>query len=464
MRRRVTVLLGLVLVLGVAAPALAQEGSIGIVDTSTGEWYLRDPATGATTRFFYGNPGDLPMVGDWDCDGDETPGLYRQSDGFVYLRNLNSQGAANIRFFFGNPGDIPLAGDFDGDGCDTVSIYRPSESRVFIINTLGANEGGLGAADFAYYFGNPGDKPFVGDFNNDGVDTIGLHRESTGLVYFRQTHTQGNADSQFIFGDPGDKIVAAEWATRGVPGPESVGLFRPSTCTSYLRHTNTQGVADVTLTYGVPTGLPVAGDFGALPGGGSPPSGCATVAPPPPPPGGFQAFTINGSGNAVVDLAVPGDAPALIDLAHNGSSNFIVWSLNGAFGQIDLLVNEIGSYSGRRGLNTGWFSSSGLDPVRHLEIDADGSWTLTVRPMTQARVMTGSLNGHGDEIVRYQAGSVMHSTHHGTSNFVIWALRNSGALHDLIVNEIGPYNASDVVPAGTAFLEITADGNWTLGP
>jgi hypothetical protein len=82
--------------------------------------------------------------------------MYRQDDGFVYLRNANSQGVADIRFFFGNPGDIPLAGDFNADGCDTVSIYRPATSQVFIINKLGQNEGGLGAAEMSYYFGNPG--------------------------------------------------------------------------------------------------------------------------------------------------------------------------------------------------------------------------------------------------------------------------------------------------------------------
>ncbi|MEX2651740.1 MAG: hypothetical protein WD473_04740 [Acidimicrobiia bacterium] len=153
-RRVITALAAVALLLG-AAPAVAQEGSIGIVDTATGEWYLHNPSDGATTRFFYGNPGDLPMVGDWDCDGDETPGLYRQSDGFVYLRNSNSQGDADIRFFFGNPGDIPLAGDFNGDNCDTVSIYRPSEGRVFINNALGANDGGLGAADFSYLLWQP---------------------------------------------------------------------------------------------------------------------------------------------------------------------------------------------------------------------------------------------------------------------------------------------------------------------
>jgi hypothetical protein len=252
---------------GSAALADGPEDSTGVVDQTTGLWYLRNPFTGDTTSFYYGNPGDFPIVGDWDCDGDETPGLYRQSDGFVYLRNSNTQGIADIKFFFGNPGDIPLAGDFNNDGCDTISIFRPSQARVFIINELGENNGGLGAAEFDYLFGNPGDKPFVGDFDRDGVDTIGLHRESTGLVYFRNAHTQGNADSQFIFGNPGDKIIAAEWAQKDDFGPDTVGIFRPSNGTFYLRFSNTQGNADAQFPYGNSNMLPVAGDFGSLPGG-----------------------------------------------------------------------------------------------------------------------------------------------------------------------------------------------------
>ena len=95
--------------------------TVGAVDPATGQWHLLDES-GAATSFVFGNPGDLPMMGDWDGDGIDTPGLYRQSDGFVYLRNSNNQGIADVRFFFGNPGDVPLAGDFDGDGFDTVSI------------------------------------------------------------------------------------------------------------------------------------------------------------------------------------------------------------------------------------------------------------------------------------------------------------------------------------------------------
>ena len=192
---RFAVVLAGILVLsltGLAIAAADPPDDVGLFDPDQGQWHI------GTTSFYFGVPNDIPMMGDWDCDGDETPGLYRQSDGFVYLRNSNTQGVADIKFFFGIPGDVPLAGDFNGDGCDTVSIYRPAEARIYIINELGSSGGGLGAAEFSYLFGVVGDKPFVGDFNGNGTDTVGLHRESTGLVYYRNTNTQGVADVDFI--------------------------------------------------------------------------------------------------------------------------------------------------------------------------------------------------------------------------------------------------------------------------
>jgi hypothetical protein len=229
---------------------------VGVVDHTNGVWHLRTE-TGIRS-FYYGNPGDVPFMGDWDCDGIETPGLYRRSDGYVYLRNSNTQGVADIRFFFGNPGDLPLAGDFDGNGCDSVSIYRPGESRVFVINELGSNDGGLGAAEFAYYFGNPGDTPFTGDFDGDGIETVGLHRMSTGLVYLRNSHTPGVADLQYIYGDPGDRIVAGDWEGDGSDTP---GLLRPSEARYYLNFNHGGGDADIDFLFGEPGWVPVAGHF-----------------------------------------------------------------------------------------------------------------------------------------------------------------------------------------------------------
>jgi hypothetical protein len=249
-----------------ASMALTTGSMTGLVDMSRGLWALSRPRTEWVHEFYYGNPGDYPFVGDWDCDGVETPGLYRQSDGYAYLRNSNTQGVADIKFFFGNPGDVPLAGDFNGDGCDTVSIYRPSNQTFYIINKLGSGDQGLGAADFSYVFGNPGDKPFVGDFDADGIDTVGLHRESTGLVYFRNSHTQGNADNQYIFGDPGDKLVAGNFSGFW---RETPAVYRSSDRTFYIRHTNTQGNADrwELWDFTGPTWHPVAGVYGLSSGG-----------------------------------------------------------------------------------------------------------------------------------------------------------------------------------------------------
>jgi len=210
-----------------------------------GYWTIWDElsSSSGTKGFYFGKPGDLPFMGDWDGNGTATPGLYRQSDGFVYVRYSNTQGIADREFFFGNPGDVPLVGDFDGDGRDSVSIWRPSEARVYIINELGENGKGLGAAEYSFLFGNPGDQPFVGDFDGDGIDTIGLYRRSTGFVYFRNSLTTGIADKSFYYGNPGDSILVGDWDGNGT---DTVAVYRPSTRRLYVNLANSAGAADWT--------------------------------------------------------------------------------------------------------------------------------------------------------------------------------------------------------------------------
>jgi hypothetical protein len=232
----------------------------GLVDVVSGTWYLRN-STGAVTNFFYGNPGDLPISGDWDGDGDATPGLYRQSDGFFYSRNSNTTGVADAECFAGDPSDVPVAGDWDGDGDDNLGIYRPSEQRFYLFTTT-CTGSPMGAAQISFLFGNPGDKPVAGDWDGDGIDEVGLHRESTGFFYWRNTLDTGIASDEIFFGDPGDRFVSGDWGV--VDGKETPGLFRPSDVTFYFRHTLTQGVADSQFTWtgAASSWLPVAGDFG----------------------------------------------------------------------------------------------------------------------------------------------------------------------------------------------------------
>ena len=111
-------------------------------------------------------------------------------------------------------------------------------------------------------FGNPGDIPFAGDFNGNGIDTFGLYRTTTGLVYQRDTHTPGNANRSFIYGDPGDRFMTGDWTADGTSTP---GVFRPAAQTIYLRHQNSAGNADAVV--GAPSSvlLPVAGFVGDMP-------------------------------------------------------------------------------------------------------------------------------------------------------------------------------------------------------
>lgn len=240
---------------GFAIPPLPTD-QLGLIDPEKGRWLLRRK-TGEVVEFFFGGQGDIPLVGDWDCDGFDTPGVFRPSDASVHLTDDLAVGPAKHNFYLGLPGDVPLAGDFDNDGCDTVSIYRPGTGEVFVVDELGEGTDPVRVST-AYYFGDPGDVPFVGDFNGDGAETIGLYRPSSGYVYVRDQHLTGLADNEFYFGDPGDRLVAGNWTDGPV---DTVAVFRPDDRSFYLRYTNDQGFADEVLAFGESDWVPIAGVF-----------------------------------------------------------------------------------------------------------------------------------------------------------------------------------------------------------
>ena len=196
----------------------------------------------AVATFYYGNPGDVSLMGDWNCDGEATPATYRRTSGLVSIRNDNSASVADNQYYFGNPGDIPVAGDFNGDGCDTVSVYRPYLQQFHITNRIGG-----GVADYSFTFGNPGDSPIAGDFNGNGVDTVGVHRPNSGAVHLSNAKIAKAAEISLTFGQPGDQLIVGDWNGDGV---DTVGAYRRANGTLYLRNTNNSGAADVALSVG----------------------------------------------------------------------------------------------------------------------------------------------------------------------------------------------------------------------
>jgi hypothetical protein len=51
---------------------------------------------------------------------------------------------------------------------------------------------------------------FTGDFNGNGVDSIGLFRPSNTTIYLRNDLSTGVADTDFQLGTPNSKPVAGK--------------------------------------------------------------------------------------------------------------------------------------------------------------------------------------------------------------------------------------------------------------
>jgi lysophospholipase L1-like esterase len=231
-----------------------------------GRWHIRRSGQGDRT-FWYGTPGDVPLFGDWNGDGLATPGAWRQGPGggYAYLTNTlpadGQVGVAEFFFYFGIPGDQVFVGDWNGDNRDTLGINR--NGHIFLTDTNGSG-GQPVPTNYDFWFGAPGDRAFGGDADGNGRDAVFLYRSSDGFVYYTNQTPEGPAvivaNDFYYFGLQSDRFVAGDWNEDGV---DTAGIFRPSNTTMYLSNTNASGGApaptDIAYTWGSAGWTPVAG-------------------------------------------------------------------------------------------------------------------------------------------------------------------------------------------------------------
>lgn len=199
-------------------------------------WHLRDSLSGggADTTFDFGDPSDLPLMGDWDGDGSETPGVFRDGT-FILSNTLGESGAFTVHF--GRPGDVPIAGDWDADDDDDLGVMRGG--RWYL--DLGLTGG---PAEREFWYGRASDTPLAGDWDGDGYDTPGVMR---GKWWYLENDLDpdGRASTSFAYGKATDRPLVGRW---NGGSHDHVGVVRGKRW--YLKHELSGGPADRTFPYG----------------------------------------------------------------------------------------------------------------------------------------------------------------------------------------------------------------------
>ena len=215
-------------------------------------WHLKNSHSGgwADVSFTYGQNGDTPVVGDWNGDGYDTPGVVRGGNLWL-LRDSNTTGPYDRGYSYGNPtGMVPIAGDWNGDNWDTPGMYADG---VFYLNDT--HSGGYSNRDFRFAPAGVPHRPLFGDFNNDGVDTTGVFRD--GRWWLQNVHSI-YTQVYFEYGNPPHIPLMGDWDGDGI---DTHGVYDWGNATFYLRNTNTTGPTDIAIRYGDFGDIPVVGDW-----------------------------------------------------------------------------------------------------------------------------------------------------------------------------------------------------------
>lgn len=208
-------------------------------------------------QFWFGIPGDIPVIGDWDGTGRMRIGVYRKGQWLVDLNGNNQWDGLSVdkTFSYGIAGDIPVIGDWDGSGRMRIGVYRAGSWFADLNGNFQWDGPGV---DRNFSFGIPGDVPVIGDWDGSGRMRIGIYR--SGQWYM---DVNGNlqwdgpsTDALVSYGIPGDIPVTGDW---NGSGRTRIGVYRNG---QWLVDTNGNNqwdgsAIDSILYYGIPSDVAV---------------------------------------------------------------------------------------------------------------------------------------------------------------------------------------------------------------
>ena len=213
-----------------------------------GEWLIDINGNGRWDRgdmwAKLGDQNDLPVIGDWDGDGKDDIGVFgpewegddralEREPGLpdpenqrlakpknvppdpdelpvqerLLQRSAGGQARADVIdhvFRMGINEDQPIAGDFNGDGIASIGLFSQGKWR------LDVNGDGRWTEDIdkTFDFGQQGDIAVVGDFDGDGIDEVAIIRGNRLIIDSNRNEKLDATDRVFeLEGNGGDIVV-----------------------------------------------------------------------------------------------------------------------------------------------------------------------------------------------------------------------------------------------------------------
>ncbi|MCK6258770.1 hypothetical protein LCY76_19565 [Fictibacillus sp. KIGAM418] len=169
-----------------------------------------------------------------------------------------------------------------------------------------------------------------------------------------------------------------------------------------------------------------------------------------------DALKMSGSGDTATKQFKLEPGFVVFQAKYTGSQNFIVTLLDENGNNVDLLVNTIGSYQGKR------FVAVPDGGKYMLNVKASGPWTIQ-GSQEIPKEEKGTISGNGDDVrfVHMNSGARTFTlSHSGSQNFIV-------KINDsvLLANEIGNYHGSTVesIPDDSVYaIGIQANGPWKI--
>jgi hypothetical protein len=154
-----------------------------------------------------------------------------------------------------------ITGDWNGDGVDTVGAYNPKTGIFYL-----SNDNATGSVSSRFAFKPAGKKnllPVSGDWDGDGTDTIGLYNPKTGDVYLNGSNNEEQLQAEFRYRPDGRKNllpVAGDWNADGI---DTVALVSRQTGFAFLADRNDENLTSRSVYLGTvdKRDLPVAEDW-----------------------------------------------------------------------------------------------------------------------------------------------------------------------------------------------------------